>query len=379
MDDTLMQFVVIIAIIIGLPVLITIIRQRFFSNRPAEPPDEVDLLNNPISHVMPEETHGPDETTIPIYKLSNIAEAHALKALLEDHGIDCMVHSFMDYAYGGIWQAQKGWGVLKVLAKDQAKAEDLIDAFLKAKDQSPDEMMQETPIPPDKPALPGIIFFASLVILLAVGALIVVAIFSAYRDSGRELAEEGYDYSINNEYDNAIEYYSKAISHWYRESWVYNNRGYARYRKGDLDNAIKDYDKAIKINPKLYLAYINRGLAKYDKGDYPGSLMDCEQAIKINPKDALAWANKGYVLGKLGQYEESFKAFDKAITLNPKNAAIWYDRACVYSFRNDKQNVLEDLKKAVNLDAKLKTEARKDDDFKWLWEDEEFKKITEGK
>ena len=29
-------------------------------------------------HAMPEETHDPDETTIPIYKLSNIAEAHAL-------------------------------------------------------------------------------------------------------------------------------------------------------------------------------------------------------------------------------------------------------------------------------------------------------------
>ena len=340
-----MQFVVIVAIIIGLPVLITIIRQRFFSNRPAEPPDEVDLLNNPISHAMPEETHDPDETTIPIYKLSNIAEAHALKTLLEDHGIDCMINSFYDSAYDGLWQAQKGWGVLKVLAKDQFKAEDLIDAFLKAKDQSPDEMAPETPIPADKPAFPGIIFFASLVILLAVGALIVVGIFSAYRDSGRELAEEGIYYSRNNEYARAIEYYNKAISHGYKEAAV----------------------------------YYNRGLAKYHKGDYVGSLMDYEQAIKINPKDAMAWANKGYVLGKLGRYEESFKTFDKAIALDPKNAVIWYDRACVYSFRNDRQNILEDLKKAVNLDAKLKAEVKNDEDFKWLWEDEEFKKITEGK
>lgn len=130
-----MNLVVVAAIIFGLALLVTIIRQRFYSNKSSDPPDEVDMLNNPISHAMPEEAHDPDETTIPIYKLRNLVEAGALKALLEEHGIDCMVHSFMDYAYDGIWQAQKGWGVLKVLAKDQAKAEDLIDAFLEANDQ----------------------------------------------------------------------------------------------------------------------------------------------------------------------------------------------------------------------------------------------------
>ncbi len=143
-----MNLVVVAAIIFGLALLITIIRQRFFSDKSAEPPelpDEVDMLNNPISHAIPEEAHDPSETTIPIYKLSNIAEANTLKALLEDNGIDCMVHSFMDYAYDGIWQAQKGWGVLKVLAKDQAKAEDLIDAFLEANDQDdPDGTADET-------------------------------------------------------------------------------------------------------------------------------------------------------------------------------------------------------------------------------------------
>ena len=46
-----------------------------------------------------------------------------------------MIHSFTDYAYGDVWQSQKGWGLLKVLAKDQDKANDLIDAFLEAKEE----------------------------------------------------------------------------------------------------------------------------------------------------------------------------------------------------------------------------------------------------
>jgi len=305
-----MQFVIIITILIGLAILVNAIRRRFFANRPAVPPEELDLLNNPISHAVPQEAHDPDEKTIPIYKLSNIAEANTLKALLEDNGIDCMVHSFYDLAYDGIWQAQKGWGVLKVLEKDQDKANDLIDAFLETKDQEleplPDEMAQATPIPVGRPILANVIFMASLVILLAVGALIIVGLLSAYRDSGRELAEEGYNYSLNKEYDKAIECYNKAISHWYRESWVYFNRGYDKTEKGDYDGGIADYTKVIA-----------------------------------------------------------------------KDSTAQYNRACCYALKKDKKMALSELATAISRDSNWKKYARKDDDFKWLWEDEEFKKLTD--
>lgn len=377
MEDALMNFILVIAIIIGLALLVIFIRQRFYANKPAEPLEETDLLGNPISRAQPEEAHEPDETTVPIYKLSNIAEAETLKALLEDNGIDCLVHSFHDTAYDGIWQAQKGWGILKVMAKDQAKAERLIDEFLKARAESPEELLESTPIPADKPAFPGIIFLASIIILLGVLAFIIVGIFSAYRNSGREFAKHGYYYMTNNQPDQAIAYYNKAISRWYRESWVYNNRGYAWYKKGDLNNAIKDYNKAIELDPQNDLAYGNRGCAKYDKGDYIGTLMDFERGIEINPRNALAWHNKGAALIKNGRYEEALKICDKAIELDSKNAGAWYNRACAYSLKKDKPNAFEDLKKAISLDTKWKTEAKNDESFKWLSDDAEFKKLTE--
>lgn len=304
-----MQFVVIITIILGLALVVILIRQRFYADKPAAPPEEpedVDIAGSPISHASPEETHDPNETTIPIYKLSNIAEAETLKALLEENGIDCMVHSFYDSAYDGLWQAQKGWGVLKVLAKDTAKAEDLIDAFLEAKEQVPDEMSQATPIPADRPVLSRIISAAALIILLGVSALAVIALFSAYRESGRKLANEGYYCSLNNEYDKAIEYYDRAISRWYRESWVYFNRGYAKTEKGDYDGGIADYTKVIA-------------------------------------EDSIAQ----------------------------------YNRACCYALKKDKKMALSELFMAISRDSNWKTYAQKDNDFKWLWADEEFKKITE--
>ena len=42
-----------------------------------------------------------------------------------------------------------------------------------------------------------------------------------------------------------------------------------------------------------------------------------------------------------------------------------------------KEEALENLKKVITLDPKNKEKAKKDKDFKNLWEDEEFKRLVE--
>lgn len=52
----------------------------------------------------------------------NAAEAYALQSLLEQHGIHAVVVSFHDTAYDGLFQAQYGWGVIRVSEKDFSEA-----------------------------------------------------------------------------------------------------------------------------------------------------------------------------------------------------------------------------------------------------------------
>jgi tetratricopeptide (TPR) repeat protein len=59
------------------------------------------------------------------------------------------------------------------------------------------------------------------------------------------------------------------------------------------------------------------------------------------------------------------------------NPTYWYNLACVYSLKNNKEKALEYLKKAIELNPKLKEEAKKDQNFKNLWDDEDFKKLTQ--
>ncbi len=46
------------------------------------------------------------------------------------------------------------------------------------------------------------------------------------------------------------------------------------------------------------------------------------------------------------------------------------------SLMNNKEKSLEYLSKSIELDPKYKEEAKKDEDFKNLWDDEDFKKLV---
>ncbi|HEY2727234.1 MAG TPA: tetratricopeptide repeat protein, partial [Parafilimonas sp.] len=65
------------------------------------------------------------------------------------------------------------------------------------------------------------------------------------------------------------------------------------------------------------------------------------------------------------------------ITLEPANANSWFNRACAYSFKNDKQNMLDDLRKAVQLNPAFKSQAKTSSWLQNFKDDEDFKKIVE--
>ena len=62
----------------------------------------------------------------------NDAEAHAIKAVLEDQGISAEIRSFHDTAYDGLFQAQYGWGVIRVSEEDFPEAKRIIEEWYNA-------------------------------------------------------------------------------------------------------------------------------------------------------------------------------------------------------------------------------------------------------
>src|ERR1051326_7998185 len=62
---------------------------------------------------------------------------------------------------------------------------------------------------------------------------------------------------------------------------AYNNRGYARYQKGDLLAAIEDFNSALRIRPTLLIAYLNRASALRASGRNEEAMKDLDKVISI--------------------------------------------------------------------------------------------------
>ena len=85
---------------------------------------------------------------------------------------------------------------------------------------------------------------------------------------------------------------------------------------------------------------------------------------------------KAASLAKTGRFDEAIISINKGMELAPDEPANIYNRACIYCLKGDKANALVDLQKAISINPSFKGNARKDEDFKSLYDDEDFKKLT---
>ena len=149
----------------------------------------------------------------------------------------------------------------------------------------------------------------------------------------------------------------------------------------ELKKKLDEYGEKIKFLEAFGIPfepedYYNRGIDFYYKGQYELALKAFDKAIEMKPDFAEAWYNKGVTLAKLGRYDEALKAYDKAIEIKSDYAKAWYNKARMHSLKGNKENALKNLSRAIELDRKYKEDAKKDEDFKNLWDDEDFKRVT---
>jgi tetratricopeptide (TPR) repeat protein len=142
-----------------------------------------------------------------------------------------------------------------------------------------------------------------------------------------------------------------------------------------LDEALKNAEKLIKMKPDDALIWLMKGqiLESMNKND--DAIIAYEKAISLDSNNSDAWQNKAGLLAKTNKFDEAISTYNKAIELAPGQPVFIYNRGCVYCRKGDKANALADLGKAISLNPEFKSYASKDEDFRSLWEDADFKKI----
>ncbi len=97
-----------------------------------------------------------------------------------------------------------------------------------------------------------------------------------------EHLEQGNTYADQEQWDEAIVQYTKAIELDPELALAYNNRGWAYNETGQWDLAIADCNKAIELDPELAMAYYNRGTAYDYKGELDNAIADFNKVIEVS-------------------------------------------------------------------------------------------------
>ncbi len=152
-------------------------------------------------------------------------------------------------------------------------------------------------------------------------------------------AQDDYNQAVqaqqNNNLDQAITLYQKAISEAPSESAYPYALGTAYQAKGDIDNAISSYEKALSLSPKnpdykkVYLAakqlkaapIMDEAVKKHTAGDISGAIPLYEQALAINPDYAHGWTNLASAYQAEGNFAKALDSFNKAYSLDSKGEA----------------------------------------------------------
>ncbi|MDR0665679.1 MAG: tetratricopeptide repeat protein [Helicobacteraceae bacterium] len=106
-------------------------------------------------------------------------------------------------------------------------------------------------------------------------ALICVASWGA---SLFELGKEAY---VNGNYEEALEYFAKAIKEKPKSAEIYYERGCLLSDLGEYEAAIKDFTKAIELKPDYGFAYNNRAISYGTSGDIEKAEKDARKACEL--------------------------------------------------------------------------------------------------
>ena len=96
----------------------------------------------------------------------------------------------------------------------------------------------------------------------------------------------------------------------------YFDMGVSNLVPNQYEKAIDDFTKAIELNPRYFDAYWQRASAYSNLGQYESALADYTKSIELNPDFAYPYYERGLVYYKLEQYEEALKDYDKTLELD---------------------------------------------------------------
>ncbi len=161
---------------------------------------------------------------------------------------------------------------------------------------------------------------------------------------------KGNDALASGNYDEAIDYYDRALQMDSEFADAYNNMGVAFYENDEPGMALENYNHAIRIKPDYYEAILNRSNAFSELGRVESALMDLETIRKAFPDTSTVYFAQGLVKSKAKDYRGAIEAFSKAGSIDPSSVEVPINIGTIHYYQKDFDSAKLYLNKALAID-----------------------------
>jgi len=132
-----------------------------------------------------------------------------------------------------------------------------------------------------------------------------------------------------------------------------NDLGTAIGQEGKFEEAINYYKKAIELQPNYYLAYLNWGISLNQIGQFNEAIEHLQKALQLKPDSGEAYGNIGKALIELNKISEGIAYYEKAVKLQPNSATAHFNLGTALTQQDKFEEAIAELQKAVELQPDL--------------------------
>ena len=133
----------------------------------------------------------------------------------------------------------------------------------------------------------------------------------------------GYALQLEGKFDEATEYYRKAIQLRPNSTDAYSNLAVTLRVQGKLDEAIETYRQALAFEPNDAALHYNLANALRQKGEPNEAIAQYREVIKLKPRSPDAYNNLANVLAEQGKFDEAIACYQKTLEIKPGDAVTY--------------------------------------------------------
>lgn len=161
--------------------------------------------------------------------------------------------------------------------------------------------------------------------------------------------QRGISYSFLGDEQAALADFEQAVELSPEDPMVVRNRGFMYFNLGEYDKALADYNRTIELNPEYVEAYNSRALVYQQQGDLDAALADFDEALRLNPDYVRGYVNRGLLYSDQGEREQAIADFSRAIEIVPNEASNYVTRGYEYYLLGEYNTAIEDYNQALAL------------------------------